>query len=168
MQNNQKDIYILNGNDFDNMKNNPQLEGFKNKNIEVILLTDHIDNFWINSTYHYKNKFFKSISSNDVDLNKMRSDKNHRSNSSEKHAMIIKFIKTVLKNEIADVVISSKLVHSPVCISTSGGGNINLRVEKRLLSQDKSYPRTKKEIPQEISNGRDCWLFWLDRAGPWL
>jgi molecular chaperone HtpG len=44
----QDKIYFLNGNNLEELKKNPQLEGFKKRGIEVLLLNDHVDNFWVN------------------------------------------------------------------------------------------------------------------------
>lgn len=140
MKEGQKEIYILNGNSIESMKKSPQLEIFRKRNIEVLLLKDYIDNFWINSTYHYKNVFFKSICNHNIDLkdkNEVKTDTVHLNNS------LIKFIKLVLKEKVFDVVVSRKLTSSPSCISISGG-NVNIRMEKILLHQDKNYPRIKK------------------------
>jgi molecular chaperone HtpG len=141
MKSSQKEIYILNGERLSHMKDHPQLEGFNERGIEVLLLKDHIDNFWINSTYHYKNKFFRSVTSGNVNLNQLV-NKNEVTDV-EKYKKLLLFIKQVLEKNVTDVVISSKLVKSPVCISTANG-NINLKIEKLLLNQDKSYPKIKK------------------------
>ncbi len=135
----QKDIYYLSGDNIDSLQNNPQLEGFKKRNIPVILLQDHVDNFWVNVINEYKGKKLTSISSSNIDLNKIKkldddsTIKKNESNEDE-HKKLIEFIKETLKDKIKDVSISSKLINSPACISVPEG-SMNIRMEKFLMEQ---------------------------------
>ena len=137
----QDEIYFLNGDNIDALKNHPQLEGFKKRGIEVLLLCDHVDNFWINVVHQYKDKNFKSITNEKIDLNKLKNmkkeneEENDNANESEENSKLIEFVRKVLKDRIKEVVISSKLVSSPACISTMEGG-MNPRMEKYLMEQN--------------------------------
>lgn len=137
----QNEIYFLNGDNVENLKNHPQLEGFKKRGIEVLLLHDHIDNFWVNVVHQYKDKDFKSIINENIDLNKLKNakqendKKNDDKSKLEENYKLIEFVKKVLKDKTKDVVISSKLVSSPACISTMEG-SMNPRIEKLLIAQN--------------------------------
>ena len=138
----QKEIYFLNGDNLASLRNHPQLEGFKKREIEVLLLTDHVDNFWTNVVHKYKDKELKPISSKDINLNEIKAvkaknnlnGKKSEKNADKKYNKLIQFIKDVLKDKVKDVIISSKLVKSPACISIAEGG-MNLRMEKFLIEQ---------------------------------
>ncbi|RST70253.1 molecular chaperone HtpG [Candidatus Aquarickettsia rohweri] len=150
MGSNQNEIYFLNGNNIDALRTHPQLEGFKKRGIEVLLLTDHVDNFWINVVHQYKDKNFKSITNEKIDLNKIKKidDENKTENinkDSEKNTKLINFVKEILKKKIKDVIISSKLVSSPACISTAEGG-MNLRMEKFLIEQNQLHSKSAKVL----------------------
>ena len=138
----QKEIYFVSGDNIASLRKHPQLEGFKKRGIEVLLLTDHVDNFWTNVVHKYKDKELKPISSKDINLNEIKNiqekdnaeNKKSEKNIEKKHDQLIQFIKDVLKGKVNDVIISSKLVDSPACIATSEGG-LNLRMEKFLIEQ---------------------------------
>ena len=138
----QKEIYFLNGDNLASLRNHPQLEGFKKRRIEVLLLTDHVDNFWTNVIHKYKDKELKPISSKDINLNEIKAveaknnlkEKKSEKSTDKKYNKLIQFIKDVLKDKVKDVIISSKLVKSPACISIAEGG-MNLRMEKFLIEQ---------------------------------
>lgn len=146
----QNEIYFLNGDNINALRAHPQLEGFKKRGIEVLLLTDHVDNFWINVVHQYKDKNFKSITNEKIDLNKIKKidDENKAekiNKDSEKNTKLISFVKEILKDKIKDVVISSKLVSSPACISTAEGG-MNLRMEKFLIEQKQLHSKSAKVL----------------------
>lgn len=155
----QKDIYFLNGDNIVSIKKNPQLEGFKKRGIEVILLSDHIDNFWVNIVNKYKTRELKSIISNTIDLDSIinLSDQNkeqqkEKIKQKENYKYLIQIISDVLKDKIKEVIISSKLINSPACISIPEGG-INLRMEKFLQEQKQLHKKAARifEInPQHI------------------
>src|SRR5205085_9146054 len=74
----QEAIYTITGDNLDLLKKSPQLEGFRARGIEVLLLTDPIDEFWMPSVGTYKEKPFKSATRGGVDLDKIAApeDKN--------------------------------------------------------------------------------------------
>ena len=61
MQKKQKDIYFITGDNYESVINNPSLEGYKSRNINVLILDDPVDSFWTSSTPSYKEKNFKSV-----------------------------------------------------------------------------------------------------------
>ena len=135
----QDKIYYINGDNVNSLKQHPQLEGFKKRSIEVLLFSDHIDNFWVNIVHQYKNKSFQSIINEKIDLNKLKNvtNDNYDDIKFEKNKVLISFIKDILKsNNIKDVVISSKLIDSPACISIMEGG-VNPKMEKILSYNNK-------------------------------
>merc|ERR1712224_836112 len=111
MLNKQKNIYFLNGENINSMKNNPQLEGFKNRRIDVILLADYVDNFWVNVVNKYKNKELKSITNNNINLDDIKKiEKIEKTNKIEEQNDLIKLIKETLEEKVKEIKISSKLV----------------------------------------------------------
>merc|ERR1712224_606342 len=144
MLNKQKNIYFLNGENINAMKSNPQIEGFKNRSINVILLADYVDNFWVNVVNKYKNKELKSITNNNINLDDIKKiEKIEKTNKIEEQNDLIKLIKETLEEKVKEIKISSKLVNSPACISTPEG-SINLRMEKFLKEQKQLYKKTTK------------------------
>ena len=146
----QNEIYFLNGDNLSALRTNPQLEGFKKRGIEVLLLKDHVDNFWVNVIHKYKDKEFKSIISENIDLNAIKNIENDGDSkdeklekNSEQYSNLIQFIKEVLKDKVKDVVVSSKLVNSPACISMSEGA-MNPRMERFLIDQRQLHSKSAR------------------------
>ena len=120
------------------------------------MLFDHIDNFWVNIVNKYKNKELKSIISNTIDLNSIKDlSININKNKDEKDSdnkNLTKIISEVLKDKVKEVIISSKLVNSPACISIPEGG-INLRMEKFLQEQKQLHKKAARILeinPQHV------------------
>ena len=159
----QKEIYFLNGEDIEAMRDNPQLEGFLKRKIDVILLPDHIDNFWINSIKFFKNKRLTSIIKNNINLGNISSTQEINNTndikSNKSYINLIDIIKKTLNDKIKDVVISSKLVNSPACISISNDG-INLRMEKFLKEQKQLYNKAERIF--EINPKHIVWVKVID------
>lgn len=142
----QEEIYYIIGNNIETLVNHPQLQGFKERNIDVILLTDHVDDFWVSVVNQYKNYALKSVISSDIDLNKIQ----HINKEAEKAAendindqKIINYIKGALQDKIKDVRISTKLTDNPVCLVIPEGA-MNIRMEKMLIEQKQLNKRSLK------------------------
>lgn len=131
----QDTIYYITGDNLESLKKHPQLEGFIKRDIEVLLLADHVDDFWVHVINQYKNKELKSVNATDIDLDEIKKnddakDKTDHSNETK----LIEFIKGVLSTKIKDVKISSKLVDSPACLAIPLG-SMSVRMEKYLIDQ---------------------------------
>lgn len=133
MDKDQKTIYFAAGETLEQIKLLPQLEKFRNKNIDVLLFDKRIDEFAIMMLQNYDKKEFKSISDESIneDLNKEEKEKLDDLTSS--HKRFLDNIKQSLVDKVDDVIFSSKLVDSPVCISTKEG--LSLNMEKTLDEQ---------------------------------
>ncbi len=133
MDKDQKAIYFAAGETLEQIKLLPQLEKFRNKNIDVLLFDKRIDEFAIMMLQNYDKKEFKSISDESIneDLNKEEKEKLDDLTSS--HKRFLDNIKQSLVGKVDDVIFSSKLVDSPVCISTKEG--LSLNMEKTLDEQ---------------------------------
>lgn len=137
----QDKIYYITGDSTDSIKNNPKLEGFIQNDIEVLFLTDPVDDFWVTSTNEYQKKEFQSINRSDIDLEKVagkNSDKKDDKKSQEVEKDfegLITYIKSILGDRIKDVKISKKLNSSPVCLAVDGMG-MDIRMERFLKSQN--------------------------------
>jgi molecular chaperone HtpG len=144
MPENQKEIFYLTGSNIEEMMRDPQLEGFIEKGIEVLLLKDGVDDFWTTVTLEFQGKKFKSISLTDIDLEKIsgekkddqsEEDKNNEEQSlSEDDKKLIDFFKSVLGDAVKEVVISKRLSSSPACLGISEGG-MNMKMERFLIEQ---------------------------------
>jgi molecular chaperone HtpG len=136
---NQEAIYILAGEDAAALSRSPQLEGFRARGIEVLLLSDTIDGFWLSQVQSFQGKPFKSVTKGDSDLDKIKKAETPETPPAEEGR--VKELTTVLKDiygeAVKEVRVSSRLTDSPVCL-VAGEGEIDMHLEK-LLRQNKAF-----------------------------
>lgn len=156
----QKDIYFLNGDKIADIQKNPQLEGFKKRGIEVLYLTNHVDNFWVNTVNEYKGRSLKSITGDKIDLDSIKKLKKEEGSEAtdnkrvEENKDLISLIRDVLKEKVKEVVVSVKLIDSPACITTPQGA-MNLRMEKFLIDQKQLHSKSARIL--EINPEHSIW-----------
>lgn len=130
MQKKQKDIYFITGDNYESIINNPSLEGYKSRNINVLILDDPVDSFWTSSTPSYKENNFKSVTQGIDDLDKL--GKKTEEDIKEKSVdSLLVFLKEKLKEKVKDVRVSKRLTDSPVCL-VSDEGAMDPHLEKIL------------------------------------
>ncbi len=115
MQKDQKEIYYITGENIQMLKNSPLIEGFKAKDIEVLLLDEEVDTIIVPSIGRYKDIPLKAVNSTDVDESLSKDEKISKEIIEKFQGVILK-IKESLKDEIKDVKISSRLKSSPACL----------------------------------------------------
>ncbi len=138
----QDDIFYITGEDIELLRKSPQLEGFKARGIDVLLMTDPIDDFWIGALGTFQEKSFKSITRGGADLDKIAlSDE-----AKEKEAQdatettpgidqLVAALKMALGERVKDVRVSARLTESAVCL-VADDGDMDMRLE-RILRQSK-------------------------------
>ncbi|NLS00560.1 molecular chaperone HtpG [Rhizobium sp. P38BS-XIX] len=115
----QQAIYYLVGGSLEQLKASPQLEGFRARGIEVLLLTDSVDSFWVTNAPEFEGKSFKSITQGSADLaqfKKLEDDKKDNDSAPVEVQAFIDFAKETLVNEVSDVRASDRLIESAVCL----------------------------------------------------
>ncbi len=152
MKSGQDKIYYLSGESLDNIKNSPQLEGFKSRNIEVLFFTDTIDDFWLQSILDYKDIPFQSITKGDVDFDNLDdsqdSDKDNTETANDDEddnsatGTLITKMQELLKDKIHNVRRSKRLTDSPVCLVAPDGG-VDMYMERVLRVHQKFEADTK-------------------------
>ncbi len=145
----QEAIYTITGDNLDLLKKSPQIEGFRARGVEVLLLTDPIDEFWLPSVGTFKEKPFKSATRGGVDLDKVappddRKDAAERPESPAKLASLIAIFKLALGDAVKDVRGSERLTDSAVCL-VADEGDIDMHLE-RLLKQHRQLDSAAKRI----------------------
>ncbi len=150
----QQHIYYISGSDLESLQNSPQLEGYKAKNIEVLFMTDTIDEFWLPVAYDYKQKSFKSVTKGTAEeLNKVVSDNKDKKkaqtsqeidDTAKNMACLITKLKEIIGDQVKDVCISQRLVDSPVCLIAQDSG-IDIHME-RILKKNQGYEDLSKRV----------------------
>lgn len=146
MKERQEHIFYLTGDRLDQMRNSPQVEGFKNRGIEVLLLSDHVDDFWVNVVHEYKGKSFKSVTRSNIELDNIGEEKKPENKEAEKTTMdpLIAALKTIYGTQVKDVRVTHKLAGSPVCLAVEEGA-MDIRFE-RLMREQKQLAATYAKI----------------------
>jgi molecular chaperone HtpG len=127
LRENQTAIYYLTGEKLDQLRASPQLEGYAARGIEVLLLADPVDNFWVTTALGFEGKPFQSVTQGESDLSaippldeKAKTDEDTEADAATAEA--VGRIKTVLADAVSDVRVSKRLVDSPACLVASAGG----------------------------------------------
>ncbi len=122
----QQSIYYLVGGSLEQLKASPQLEGFRARGIEVLLLTDSVDSFWVTNAPEFEGKSFKSITQGSADLAQFKKqDDENKPESESAPAEVQAFLdyaKQKLADEVSDVRASDRLIESAVCLVASEQG----------------------------------------------
>ena len=147
MAKDQKEIYYFANTDKDHIKNSPQLEVFAAKKIPVLFMIDAVDEFWIQNVNKFKDLEFKSITKGKVDVSKVgentkdKKDKDKKIDS--KINDLINILKTELKENISNVIISERLTKSPILLVAEETG-MDINMEKLMKMHNQKTPDSKK------------------------
>lgn len=151
MKEGQDAIYYISGEDAENIKRSPQLEGFAAKGVEVLLFSDPVDEFWITSVPTFEDKPFKSVTRGGADLGKIGGEEKQDEDESEEKKTgdsnidsLIAFVKLSLKDQVKDVRASERLTESAVCL-VADEGDIDINLE-RILKQHKQLDTSAKRV----------------------
>ncbi len=124
MKPNQKKIYYISADNFNSAKSSPHLEIFRKNNIEVLLLSDRIDEWMINHLAEFDGKSLQSVAKGDLALDELVAEDPQQKQEEEKKQQeqqhefdnLIQKIKSILGGDIKDVRLSNRLTSSPACL----------------------------------------------------
>jgi molecular chaperone HtpG len=161
---NQTAIYYLTAEDTEKAKISPQLEGFAARDIEVLLLTDPVDSFWVRTALGFDGKPFKSVTQGSADLDgiSLADGRKAEEHDSAAIATLIAAVRQTLGTEVKDVRKSERLTDSPVCIVADSMG-LDRTLEKLLSKQSAAGVRVSAAI-LEINPSHPLILALADRV----
>ena len=151
MKEGQDAIYYITGENLDMVRQSPQLEGFRKRGVEVLLMTDPVDEFWLPAVGKFEDKEFKSVTRGGVDLDAIKDDGKDGADDKKEDKKpaagmdeLIAALKVALGEAVKDVAVSERLTDSPVCL-VSGEGDMDIHLE-RMLKQHKQLGETTPRI----------------------
>jgi len=149
LQPGQDAIYYITGEDAEQVARSPQLEGFRAKGVEVLLLTDPVDEFWLPSVGEFEGKPFKSATRGGVDLDKIEAKEGDDKAKKDEPAKsdvspLVAALKVALGDTVKDVRASERLTDSAVCL-VAEEGDMDIHME-RLLKQHKQLDHSTPRI----------------------
>jgi molecular chaperone HtpG len=138
LKENQTAIYYLAGEDVVKAAASPQLEGYKARDVEVLLFTDPVDSFWVRTAMGFEGKPFKSVTQGaaDLDLIALKDEPRDSAGQEAATAKLIVVMKEALGNKVKDVRSSKRLTESAVCLVADG--ELDRTLEKLLARQKDS------------------------------
>lgn len=148
MKDGQDAIYYIAGDDPDALLASPQLEGFRAKGVEVLLLTDPVDEFWVPDIASIEGKPLKSVTRGGTDLSKVKAAADDAPEESAEAGAgtdaLIAALKLTLKDAVKDVRRSERLKDSPVCL-VADEGDMDMHLE-RLLRKHKQIGEAARRV----------------------
>jgi molecular chaperone HtpG len=152
MQPEQELIYYITAESFAAAQHSPHLEIFRKKGIEVLLLSDRVDEWLLGSLTEFDGKKLQSIAKGDLDLGKLESDteKDIQKKIEEEAKSLVEKIKTSLGEQVKDVRVTHRLTDSPACL-VSDANDLSGNLARMLKAAGQTAPESKPIL--EINPG---------------
>lgn len=150
MKSGQEKIYYITADTFMAAKNSPHLEIFRKKGIEVLLLTDRVDEWMVSHLFEFAGKKLQSVAKGEIDVDKVESpDAAEKSEDKEKQEKIkndfeniIKQMQTVLGDKVKEVKTSNRLTDSPACL-VAGEFDMSMHLQRMMQAAGQAIPKGK-------------------------
>ncbi|MEU9337020.1 molecular chaperone HtpG [Streptomyces sp. NPDC048290] len=147
MKEGQNDIYYLTGDSRTALENSPHMEAFRAKGIEVLLLTDPVDEVWVDAVGEYDGKGLRSVAKGEIDLDTAEDDGEAADAGKEKrdeeYAALLTWMTGQLGEEVKEVRLSTRLTVSPACVVSDSNG-MTPALENLYRSMGQDVPTAKR------------------------
>jgi molecular chaperone HtpG len=145
MKEGQDAIYYITADTLAAANSSPQLEVFKKKGIEVLLMTDRVDEWALSHLHEFDGMPMQSVAKGAVDLGKLQdeAEKKKTEEAAEASKELVAKLKEALKDKAEDVRVTSRLVDSPACLVTKDDGGMSLQLARMLKAAGQAAPETK-------------------------
>ncbi len=144
MKEGQEKIYYVAAENFNTAKNSPHLEALRKKDIEVLLLSDRVDEWLMGHLMDYKDKQFQDVGKGQLDLGELdtEEDKKAQEESAKQHEDLVKRVKDVLESRVEDVRVTNRLTGSPACLVV-GEHDMGAQMRRILEQAGQALPESK-------------------------
>ncbi|MGC4974363.1 molecular chaperone HtpG [Streptomyces sp. DT199] len=145
MKDGQDDIWFITGESRQSIENSPHMEAFRAKGIEVLLLTDAVDEVWVDAVGAYEGKKLRSVAKGEIDLDAEDEEKagEEREKQAEEYAGLLGWMRERLDEDIKEVRLSTRLTVSPACV-VSDAHDLTPALENMYRAMGQEVPRTKR------------------------
>lgn len=149
MREGQEAVYFHTGDSLDSLRRSPQLEGFTKRGLEVLLLTDHVDDFWPQVTIKFGDLPFRSVTKSGADLEKFPlsgedAKTENQAETSDATKALCEAMKKLYGEAVSDVRTTRKLSDTPICLGVAEGA-MDMRME-RFLMEHKQLPKRAAKL----------------------
>ncbi|MCM0612326.1 molecular chaperone HtpG [Marinobacter sediminum] len=144
MKEGQQKIFYITADNFTAAKSSPHLEVFRKKGIEVLILSDRIDEWMMGYLNEYDGKQFQDVARGDLDLGEVESeeDKKHKEEAAEEHKDLVERIKKALEDRVQEVRVTNRLTDSPACLVV-GDFDMGAQMKKIMEAAGQKVPDSK-------------------------
>ena len=144
MKEGQDAIYYITADTLAAAKNSPQLEVFKKKGIEVLLMTDRVDEWALNFVHEFDGTPLQSVAKGAFDLGKLQDEEEKKAaeDAAETFKPVLAKLKEALKDKAEDVRVTSRLVDSPACLVVTDDG-MSMQLARMLKQAGQQAPEVK-------------------------
>jgi molecular chaperone HtpG len=145
MKDGQDAVYYMTGESRQSIENSPHMEAFRDRGIEVLLLTDAVDEVWADAVGEFDGKPLRSVAKGDIDLGTDGDGKSEeeREQQSAAYEELLGWMKEQLGEEVKDVRLSSRLTVSPACVVSDTDG-MTPALEQMYRAMGQEVPATKR------------------------
>jgi molecular chaperone HtpG len=146
MKEGQQHIYYMTGESRPIIESSPHMEAFRAKGFEVLLLTDPVDEMWVESVREFDGKRLQSIAKGQVDLDteeEKKTAERERDQQKKDFAALLSWMTTTLKEDVKEVRLSSRLTTSPACI-VGDAHDVTPTLEKMYRAMGQDVPHIKR------------------------
>jgi len=147
MREGQTAIYFITADSFAAAKHSPHLEIFRKKGIEVLLLSDRVDEWLMSNLHEFDGKPLKSVAKGGLDLGALEDEAEKTAQKEAEDSMrpLVERIKTTLGERVKDVRVTHRLTDSPACLVT-GEGDMSANLERLLKAAGQAAPTLKPTL----------------------
>ena len=144
MKEGQSKIYYITADNFMAAKSSPHLEIFRKKGIEVLILSERIDEWMMGYLTEYDGKSLQDVARGELDLGEVETeeDKKHQEEATEAHKGLLERIKTALDSRIQEVRVTNRLTDSPACLVV-GDHDMGAQMKKIMEAAGQKVPDSK-------------------------
>ncbi|PWJ05147.1 molecular chaperone HtpG [Streptomyces sp. NWU49] len=145
MRDGQDAIYYLTGESRESIDNSPHMEAFRERGIEVLLLTDPVDEVWVDAVGEYEGKPLRSIAKGEIDLGAQGDEEagEDREKQAEEYAGLLGWMREQLDEDVKEVRLSTRLTVSPACL-VADAHDLTPALESMYRAMGQEVPRTRR------------------------
>ncbi len=145
MQEGQENIFYVVGESFATVKNSPHLEIFRKKGIEVLLLSDQVDEWLVNHLTEFDGKPLHSVTKGELDLGELddKKDEKEKEKKTGEYKDILKRLEKLLKDKVKEVRITNRLTSSPACL-VADEQDMEANLQRILEAAGQPIPTSKR------------------------
>lgn len=150
MREGQKKIYFITGDNHAAASTSPHLEYFKNKGVEVLLLTDRVDEWMVSHLTDFDGKVFQDVTKGELDLDELadESEKTQQKELEESHKDLVERLQKALEGEVKEVRVTSRLTDSPACLVV---GQYDMGGHMRRMMEAAGQQMPEAEVALEVN-----------------